>query len=114
MTTEFSVDLVENNATIIFGLEHRRSLKNSSNEIDNTFTHDPSKNTVPVIFREDSTGQGGHLYLTWSINDVLHTNSELKKLYKSFGHPSSKSFTKLLQKASNPTFQNRSKMNLKR
>ena len=80
-TNEFSVDLVENDVPIIFGLEHHRRLKSSSNEVHATFTHHPSKTTVPVILREDSPGQGGYLYLICAINDVLYTNSELKKLY---------------------------------
>ena len=99
LTIEFSVDLKENDVLIIFGLEHHRSLNRSSNEVDKTFTHHHSQTTVPVIFREDSPSQGGHLYLNWAINDVLYTKSELKKLHQSFGHPSSKSLIKLLQKA---------------
>ena len=80
-TIEFSVDLIENDVPIIFGLEHHRRLKSSSNEVYATFTQHPSKTTVPVIFREDSPGQGGYLFLIWAINDVLYTNLELKKLH---------------------------------
>ena len=100
MTIKFSVELLENDVPIIFGLEHHRSLKYSSNEFDDTFTYHPSNTTVSVIFREDSSGQGIHLYITRATNDVLYTKFELIKLYQSFGHPSYKSLTNLLQKTS--------------
>ena len=84
----------------MFGLEHHKYHRCSTDEVEDTFALRPTNTTVPLTFREDAQGQGGHLFLQWPVSEFFYTESEHKKVHHAFGHPSSKSLLRLLKKAS--------------
>ncbi len=96
---KFDVDVVDHDIPPMFGLEHHRELKCSSNEFKNTFTHHPSGKTIPVTFREETKGSGGHLFIQGQLTKVLLTEVELQKLHTQFGHPYTDALVNLLKKA---------------
>ena len=79
LTLEFNVELADQDFPIMFGLEHHKLHKWSTEEVEDTFNHRPTNATVPLKFREDTPGQGGHLFLEWLTSESLYSHSELKK-----------------------------------
>ncbi len=104
LTLEFEVDIVDHEVPLIFGLEHYLQKKCSSNEVDLTFTHRPTRITVPLEYREESNEHGGHLYLNWYSSEVLYTTEELKTLHMNFRHPTATALGNLIQKSSPHNF----------
>ena len=68
---EFQVGLVENDLSIIFGLEHQKKLQCSTSEVENTFTHYSTGIIIPAELKPSVTGnpeQGGCILIKWSIS----------------------------------------------
>ena len=92
------MELFDQDALLMFGLEHRKLHKCSTDEVEDTFTHRPINITIALKFREDTPGQGGRLFLEWPTSESLYSDSELKKLHHAFGHPFLKALTHILTK----------------
>ena len=58
-----------------------------------TFTHHPSRVTIPLHLRED------HLRIEWPNSEVLFTRSKLNQLHKYFSNPSSNVPVSVLKRA---------------
>ena len=89
----FEVYLINQDVPFIFGLDLHYKHQCSSDELKRTFTHHPSRTTVPVAYKD------GHLYVEWPTHEVMFSKKELLKLHERFSHPASEALVNLIRRA---------------
>ena len=88
---QYETHILGQDVPLIFGLHQNFLYGCSSNEYDLTFTHNPSRISIPIEYKL------GHLYLIWPKYKVFLNRSELGKLHSRFGHPSNVALINLLK-----------------
>lgn len=63
---DLNIEMVNQDIPLIFGLDQQKLNFCSSNKSQNTFTHHPSRTTIPHKYKRD------HLWVVWPVMEVHH------------------------------------------